>query len=305
MLTTKQMRGTRVLRGRKKKHKVGKIGATVFHPSEPRVVGFIVHRPDALAMVRREDLFLAFDALAFDDEGRICPVDRPDAWGEAACKRMDVDFDYCVIWEGMPLRTSSGKELGRVDVVAFDRETGEVDHLTSTEDALATTLLGRTTIPVALIGSYADGAIEVDDKAARLETDGGVAAKAGAATARAKHASKDLAKKTAKKTREAVEESKRAWGGMLSETVEAFKEASADDSDDSRTRGERDDNCDHVGGKPDGQRTSRTTRKGASASHRPADDDGEIARKLGRQLGRASGMFSAFKEEFEKEAKGK
>lgn len=300
MLTTKQMRGTRVLRGRKKARKVGKIAATVFHPVEPRVVGFIVQRPDALAMVKRDDLFLAFDALVFDDEGRVCPDDRADAWDDAACKRMGIDFDLCVIWEGMPLRTSSGKELGCVDTVAFDQETGEVDYLTSTEGALASALLGRTTIPVALIGSYVDGAIEVDDKAAGIGPDGGAAAKAGAATARAKQASKGLAKKATKKTLEAVGESKRAWGGMISETVEAFKEASADDSDGSRTCGERDDKCDRAGGKPNTKSTDH-----APAVRRSTDDDGEIARKLGRQLGRASGMFSAFKNEFEKEANGK
>ena len=50
MLTTKKVHGLRVLGGRKGTRKIGKIAKTVFHPTEPRVVGFIVQRPDALAM---------------------------------------------------------------------------------------------------------------------------------------------------------------------------------------------------------------------------------------------------------------
>ena len=63
MQTTKQYRGMRVMDAKKDSRKLGKIDCTVFHPTEPRVVGFIVKRPDALMMIQRADLF-RFTGLA-------------------------------------------------------------------------------------------------------------------------------------------------------------------------------------------------------------------------------------------------
>lgn len=41
----------------------GRVRATVFHPSEPRAIGLVIKRPDALLMVKRKERFAAIDRI--------------------------------------------------------------------------------------------------------------------------------------------------------------------------------------------------------------------------------------------------
>lgn len=274
LVTTKELQGRKVVGGKKRK-RIGKVRRFVFHPTERRCIGFLVKRPDAALMFHRKDLFVALNGFDLD-EGDVVVRDDPQATDSGAVKALGVNWDACVIWVGMPVMTEGGDLLGYVDVVAFDRQTGAVDHLTTEEGAANSVVLGKRIIPgrlirgfkrgagVALVpvdeyqgedtGDVAEmGAILVADEAAELGTQGGVAAAAGKATAVAA----DKAKRGAAKAKAAAAE-----------------------------KAER--------AKPTAQKVAQRTEEAANAG----------AFAVGKQLGRATGMFAAFKEEYNKAARG-
>ena len=274
LVTTKELQGRKVVGGKKRK-RIGKVRRFVFHPTERRCIGFLVKRPDAALMFHRKDLFVALNGFDLD-EGDVVVRDDPQATDSGAVKALGVNWDACVIWVGMPVMTEGGDLLGYVDVVAFDRQTGAVDHLTTEEGAANSVVLGKRIIPGRLIRGFKRGAgvalvsvdeyqgedtcdvaemgaILVADEAAELGTQGGVAAAAGKATAVAA----DKAKRGAAKAKAAAAE-----------------------------KAER--------AKPTAQKVAQRTEEAANAG----------AFAVGKQLGRATGMFAAFKEEYDKAARG-
>ena len=269
-LTTKSLFGRKVVSFKGKK--IGKVRRFVFHPSEKRVIGFTVKRPDAALMFHRKDLFVANDGFDIDDDNRIVVHDDPTATDKGARKALDVDWDQCVIWVGMPVMTASGDFIGYIDVVTFDRETGAVVRVSTENGAANDALLGKRIIPASYIkgfrrgqgialapmGEYngedpdeatETGAILVADRTLELPIEGGAAAAAGKATA----VVTDKAKKGAAKAKVAVDE-----------RVEQAKPVA----------------------KKVAEKTGEAVNEGAFV--------------VGRQLGRTKGMFSAFKEEFDK-----
>lgn len=174
--------------------KFGKVRATVFAPGAMRVVGYEIKRPDALLMVKRKERFAAIDRVEPVESG-IVVIDSADSWDQAACKRLGVDYDACVIWEYMPVKTESGIELGTVGNVVFDETTHAIDHIEISKGATSRTLLGNTNVAAGQIIGYRDGAIVVSDVEEAAEESGGVAAKAGVAWAKTKHAASQGTKK--------------------------------------------------------------------------------------------------------------
>ena len=265
-LTTKSLFGRKVVSSKGKK--IGKVRRFVFHPSEKRVVGFTVKRPDAALMFHRKDLFVALDGFDIDDDNRIVVHDDPTATDKGARKALDLEWDKCVIWVGMPVMTASGDFIGYIDVVTFDRESGAIVRVSTENGAANDALLGKRIIPASYIkgfrhgqgialapmgeynGEDPDEAIEtVADRTLELPIEGGAAAAAGKATA----VVTDKAKKGAAKAKVAVDEK-----------VEQAKPVA----------------------KKVAEKTGEAVNEGAFV--------------VGRQLGRTKGMFSAFKEEFDK-----
>lgn len=272
-ITTKQLAGLKVIDAKKGK-RIGKVRRFVFHPSERRCIGLLVKRPDAALMFHRKDLFVALDGFEVV-EGQVVVSDDDRATDRGAVRALGVNWDECVIWVGMPVLTESGEFLGYIDVVEFDRETGQVASLTTENGAANDAILGKRSIPGKLVrgfrrgagmvlvqaGEYqgedpedeADeamrGAILVSDEALNLAIDGGVAAAAGKATA----VVADKAKKGATEAKKRADEAKPVAHKVAKKTGEAVN-------------------------------------AGAFAA--------------GKQLGRATGMFAAFKEEYKKAARG-
>ncbi len=209
LISTKELTGLRVVSNRVKvkkgeeiesTRKIGKVRDCVFHPYEKRFVGVIVKRPDAALMFHRKDLFVAFDAYDIID-GRMVLREGGLTDG-AACKAMNISWDDCVLWVGMPVMTKRGDTLGFVGDIVVERETGAIVTLEVTSGATANAILGKRSIPVDLIRGFRQGigmalstfdeegeermlgAILVDDAAAAIPTEGGVAEKAGEATAK-------------------------------------------------------------------------------------------------------------------------
>ena len=199
LFTTNELTGVRVIGGKKGTRRIGKVRRFVFHPTEKRVVGFIVKRPDFLWMFRRKDLFVSIDGYDMVD-GRICIRNDNNATGYAAYKALGLDPDQCVLWIGLPILLEGGRGFGAVGNVVFNGVTGKVQDIESDSGLTANTLLGKRTIPANMIIGFRKGigaalaytgndgmeddeavygAILVSDEVAALEVEGGLAEKAG------------------------------------------------------------------------------------------------------------------------------
>ena len=274
LITTKSLTGMRAVTQEKGK-KIGKVRRFVFHPSEKRVVGFMVKRPDAALMFHRKDLFVALDGYHVEDGEVVVHGDR-GATDKDAIKALGVDWKSCVIWVGMPAITQSGESLGFIDSVTFDAQTGAVHNFATASGMTSDALLGKRVIPASLIKGFkrgigaavapvgahdADdpsdteqtGAILVSDAALDVAVEGGAAAAAGKATAVVAHKAKQGAAKAKSTATAQVERAKPAASKVAKRTGEVV-------------------------------------------------DAGSFA--VGKQLGKATGMFAAFKEEFDKASKG-
>lgn len=205
--------------------KAGRIHAFVFHPAKPRLLGFLVKRPDIALMFHRSDMFVAFDGFE-ETDGYLVVKEAGDVQGKSAEKSLaksdGIKLDDCVIWVGLPVIAETGEILGSVDNVEFDPSTGNVISVETTQGATANTLLGRRRIPARLVRGFkrgqgarlrdegyegeedssALGCLMVSAEAAAIEVEGGVAEKAGEATAIAADKAKRAGKKMADKASE-------------------------------------------------------------------------------------------------------
>ena len=265
LISTRELLGVRVL-GKAGSRRIGKVSSFVFHPRAKRCIGYIVKRPDVALMFHRKDLFVAIDGCDIVD-GRIVVSDDAAATGKAACERLGVSWDDCVLWLGLPVMCQDGTAFGSVGSVTFDLTTGAVVELEVDAGLTANALLGKRRVSAEYVlgfrrgigtrllfsredRSFEDdgdeappdpshfGAIIVADEVKEKAVEGGIAEKAGQATAVVRVKAKDVADK-AKPT---VDKATQAAG--------------------------------------------KAVNKGAFA--------------IGKQIGRSKGMFAAFKEEYDK-----
>lgn len=190
MLTLLQLDRTVVYGDPKKRSgerpRIGRIGDVLFHPDEPRVVGYTVERSDLAMMIERKDRTLALDRTELVD-GSI-QVDGSHAWDHGAAKRLGIDWDKTVVWLGMPVHTRSGQQLGLVRDGVFDPTTGELNALGLTTGITADMAIGVRDLPASLVMGFDGEGVIVADEAALIEVDGGAAAAAGKGAAVAKDA---------------------------------------------------------------------------------------------------------------------
>lgn len=322
LMTTSEMKGVRVLGGKKGVRRIGKVRSFVFHPKEKRIVGFIVKRPDLLWMFHRKDKFVSIDGYDLVD-GRIVIRHASDATDRGACKALGIDWDSCVLWEGLPVMAENGQVLGAVGPVAFDRRSGRVESIETDAGATANALLGKRVIPADLIKGFrcgigaelrssghegwedeeaVRGAVLVSDEALAVAAEGGVAEQAGKATAialdkaqTAVDKAKPVVSAAAKKTGEVVNKGAYATGRQIAKTKGMFS-GFKEEYDKAR------------GPKPQ-KKAARETPKALSEGSAPAKKS--AAKKSAPSKAPAStkkassgktgkNMFAAFKEEYDK-----
>ncbi len=318
LITTHELTGVRVVGGKNGTKRIGKVRRFVFHPKEKRCIGFIVKRPDLLWMFRRKDKFVSIEGYDIVD-GRIVVRDIPEATDKAACKALGVNWDECVLWVGLPVMTEDGTSLGMVGNVTFNRITGAVDTFDTDSGATANALLGKRTIPADLVKGFRRGmgvalaqvgsegretdevvlgAMLVDDAAKELAAEGGVAEKAGAATAVAVdkvHSTVDKAKpvvsEAAKKTGEVVNKGAYATGKQIAATKGMF---SGFKEEYDKARGVKPD--------PDEQALATSDDEAASAPASPKPKATAAPKKTttAKKPAPKKNMFAAFKEEYDK-----
>jgi uncharacterized protein YrrD len=232
MRSTREFRGVRVTGGRSGARRIGKILRAVFRPDDYALVGYLVARPDILFMFKRRDRFLAWDAFRVVDGRVVATVDR-DSWDAPACKRLGIDWDTCLILEGMPLVTSGGEKVGVVDGVEYHERSGKAVTLQVTDGIAAKALVGTSKIPIELIIGYRDGRLVAKRAASDVKAEGGLAEKAGEQTAIATQAIKEktesarkavssAGKKAGKVADQALTTGSRALGKQLRRTKGMF-----------------------------------------------------------------------------------
>ena len=228
----------------KPNRRIGRVHAVVFHPHRRMVVGFTVRRPDVALMVHRSDLFVAIDR--FDEEdGHLLVSDDKASTGNAACRRLGVVWDDCILWQGMSLLTEDGRRLGLVGDVHFRSEDGQVLSLTVDRGATAGALLGIVEIPASYVRGFktgvgdklsADegddfmcGGIIVSEEAFSTAAEGGLAERAGRASAVASSKvssavdkARPVASRAARRTEEAINDGAFALGRQLGRTKGMF-----------------------------------------------------------------------------------
>ena len=320
--------------------KLGKVHMAVFSPDGREVVGFLVTRPDIVGMVKRPDAFLAWDSFRILDDGTLCLTREGDGLDDAARKRLGVDWDSCVMWEGMDAKTASGKKLGYVSNADFDAKTGLVGSFYVGDGGVARALVGTFQIPASMVKGYSNGNMIVDDVAANIELGGGAAAKAGEGFAKAKVKGSEAAHKAGKAAGEAVDKGSYAFGRMLGKAKRAIEDATADDEPEAKkvSAPERpavpaaDVRVSEPEGKlrasaeeraarpepktyapaPEGSAANKPAaaqpakkpaakKPAAPAAKKPSSDN--AAKAVGKQIGRMGKMFSSFKDEFDKASK--
>lgn len=274
---------------RKPKKRIGKVHSFIFHPHKRRLVGFTVKRPDIALMMHRPELFVAFDR--FDIEEGIVLIDEAkESTGQAACKRLGVKWDECVMWQGLPLLTEAGEAFGFVGDVRFRASDGLVESLLVDRGASAEALLGTTEVPGEYIQGFKlgvgaqltatddedflHGAIIIAPEALALDAEGGLAQRAGEASAvvgdkvsKIVDKAKPTATHLAQKTEKAVNKGAQAAGEQISKTkgmFAAFKE-------------------EYQRALDDGEGGSK-------------ESDPTVAQAASKSTPKAKGMFAAFKE---------
>ncbi len=263
--------------------KLGKVHNLVFSPNSRVVVGIMVKRPDIAGMVKQDDRFVPLDALKFLDAGVVCRGNNDD-FDDAACKRLGIDLDNCIVWSGADVKCENGKFLGYVLDASFDVATGVVDCFSAQEGSTASSLVGNFDIPAAWVVGYSKGRMIVKDSAANLELSGGLAAKAGEATAAAGDAAKKAAHKAGEAASVAVDKGSHGLGKVIGKAKVGVQQAAADFQEASGTEPASAD-------KP-------------AAAAKPAQGTGEkAARAVGEQIGKTKGMFSGFMKEFKDASK--
>ncbi len=266
--------------------RIGKLHTCIFHPTRRLVVGFTVKRPDVAWMFRRSELFVAFDAFQVDGK-KVLVQDNEAATGKAACKRLGISWDDCIIWQGLPLVTEDEASLGYVGDVVFDSETGAVVSLSVDQGASRNALLGMSHLKASQIkgfkfgvgenlnsaeeGEFVQGALIVSDDALDVLKEGGLAEKAGEASAVAAFKAGRVATAAKPKIDEAAHKAKEAAAAAKENATNAAGQAASAWHE-----------------RPDGEEMTK----------RASDALEGGALKLGKQMGKARGMFSGFKENY-------
>jgi len=175
--------------------RVGVINDVLFHPTEPRAIGYSVTPKRIGYVLKRSEKYLALNATNLTHDGEIQVTVRKGAWNKRAQKQLGFDWDDSVIWYGQHIHTCSGQHLGRVSDALFSLEDGGVGAIEVTDGSISDVTLGKRTIPIHLIECFDlhnAYAIVVSDEAAHSKYQGGLAVFAAHMTDKVQHVAKTV-----------------------------------------------------------------------------------------------------------------
>ena len=310
-----------------KYQKLGKVHNAVFYPDGRRVAGLMVKRPDVVGMVKRADVFLAWDSFVIANDGSLQVSGTEAPLDDRAIRRLGLNWDACIIWSGMDVRTTTGKSLGYVSDAEVDERTGRVTCFLTTDGGMARALIGSFVITPDMVRGYSNGCMVIDPGDRAVELDGGLAGAAGEGYARAKAGASKVGKQVGAAAGKAVDKGSFALGKALGKAKRAVADAAADD-DESVASAPAVPAADVRVEKPV-ERLAEKSADPAAAPARPAPktyapapkqaqkpaakkpapkkklatSGDKVARAAGKQLSSFGKMFGDFKSEFDKASK--
>ena len=305
--------------GEERFSKLGRIHNVVFAPFKQgqlsQVVGVMIQKPDIAGMIKQDDAFVTLESLETIEQG-LCVKNPENNVDKAAIKRLNLDFDTCILWHGMEARTKSGKSLGYVSGAEFDQVTGVVSVFFVGDGAGSEALVGSFAIKPEWLLGYSNGAMVLSDEAADAQLTGGLAAKAGEGYAAAAAKASEATAKAGKAVAEATEKGAFALGKTLAKAKRAIEDATEPDAEDDSERpapvaaedvrlekpSAEEQTAAAEKAASDKAAASKPTAKPASKSSTQATAN-KAAKGFGMQLGRMGKMFSDFKDEFDKASK--
>jgi len=153
LTTIKKLTGTRVIKGKRLPHSVGKIRDVVFFPDKKCVAGFVTKQSDFLLLIRRKGRFVSINGYYMYEDLAFIRQEKGTS-GKAAYKSLGLDPDVCVLWLGLPIITEDGRSVGVVSDVVFVHQSGEVQSVIASQGTIGKLLQGTRTIPTDLIRGY-------------------------------------------------------------------------------------------------------------------------------------------------------
>ncbi len=209
---------------------LGKVTHVLFHPTEPRAVGFEVQPPAIGYVVNRKPRYVPLGQVLIEG-GELRLTGAKPLMDKAAEKAQGFEWESSVIWRSMPVLTRDGATMGFVRDVRISATDGSVTVLALTGGVTADVAVGTKQLDGTSVRGFdlEREAVIVEAEAAGVELSGGVAAQAGKSTAVAKLAAEKAAKSAAAGAAVAVraaaksDAAKRAVKGWKS-LSEAFKE---------------------------------------------------------------------------------
>lgn len=307
-----------------KYQKLGRVHAAVFTPDGKHVAGFTIKRPDVAGMVKRADAFLARDSLKVLDEKTVLVTRPEDGLDEAALRRLDLDWDRCIMWSGMDAKTTAGKPLGYVSDAEYDEGSGAVTRFFTADGGMARALIGSFVITPDMVRGYRDGFMVVEPGDKSVQLDGGLAGAAGEGYARAKAGASEVGKKVGAAAGEAVDKGSFALGRVLGKAKRAIADAAT--PEDEPPAVPEVPAADVRVEKPTARLAEKSAQPAAGATRRrpktyapaakastpkakpspkkkPATTGDKVARAAGKQLSGLGKMFGSFKDEFDRASK--
>lgn len=307
-----------------KYQKLGRVHAAVFTPDGKHVAGFTIKRPDVAGMVKRADAFLARDSLKVLDEKTVLVTRPEDGLDEAALRRLDLDWDRCIMWSGMDAKTTAGKPLGYVSDAEYDEGSGAVTRFFTADGGMARALIGSFVITPDMVRGYRDGFMIVEPGDKSVQLDGGLAGAAGEGYARAKAGASEVGKKVGAAAGEAVDKGSFALGRVLGKAKRAIADAAT--PEDEPPAVPEVPAADVRVEKPAARIAEKSAEPAAGATRqrpktyaptakaptpkakpapkkKPATTGDKVARAAGKQLSGLGKMFGSFKDEFDKASK--
>lgn len=307
-----------------KYQKLGRVHAAVFTPDGKHVAGFTIKRPDVAGMVKRADAFLARDSLKVLDEKTVLVTRPEDGLDEAALRRLDLDWDRCIMWSGMDAKTTAGKPLGYVSDAEYDEGSGVVTRFFTADGGMARALIGSFVITPDMVRGYRDGFMIVEPGDKSVQLDGGLAGAAGEGYARAKAGASEVGKKVGAAAGEAVDKGSFALGRVLGKAKRAIADAAT--PEDEPPAVPEVPAADVRVEKPTARLAEKSAQPAAGATRqrpktyaptakaptpkakpapkkKPATTGDKVARAAGKQLSGLGKMFGSFKDEFDKASK--
>lgn len=303
--------------GEERFSKLGRIHNVVFAPfkkGQPsQVVGVMVQKPDIAGMIKQEDAFVTLESLETIEQG-LCVKEPEKNIDKSAIKRLNLDFDNCILWHGMEARTKSGKSLGYVSGAEFDQFTGVVSAFLVGDGAGSEALVGSFAIKPEWLLGYSNGAMVLSDEAADAQLTGGLAAKAGEGYAAAAAKASEATAKAGKAVAEATEKGAFALGKTLAKAKRAIEDATEPDAEDDSERpapvAAEDVRLEQPAPEKQTTKDEAATDKSAASTAKKSTSKpssqaaaNKAAKGFGMQLGRMGKMFSDFKDEFDKASK--